>query len=86
MLVGLLNQRKGDLDMKQKEKISYYPFVELPDPRIRYLIRNQDKEAIAVLRFNDDSTPQLRYLKSISPELELHIIELMNEKRRLLFG
>lgn len=71
---------------KQKEKISYYPFVEMPDPNVRYLIRNQQKEAIAILRFDDDSTPQIRYLGPVSPEEELPIIELMNEKRRLLFG
>ena len=58
----------------------------MPDPKVRYLIRNQQKEAIAILRFDDDSTPQIRYLGPVSPEEELPIIELMNEKRRLLFG
>lgn len=71
---------------KQKEKISYYPFVELPDPKIRYLIRNQQNEAVGVLWFDDDSTPHVRYLGSVNPEEEIQIIELINEKRRLLFG
>lgn len=71
---------------KQKEKISYYPFVELPDPKVRYLIRNQQNEPMAILCFDDDSTPHVRYLVPISPEQELSIIELMHEKRRLLFG
>jgi hypothetical protein len=72
--------------MKQKEKINYYPFVELPDPKIRYLIRTLDNEPLAVLRFEDDGTPRIRYLRSITADEEIPIIQLMNEKRRLLFG
>lgn len=72
--------------MNQKEKINYYPFVELPDPKIRYLIRDEKKEPIAVLRFDDDGTPQLRYLRPVSPDYEAPMLDLMNEKRRLLFG
>ncbi len=72
--------------MNQKEKINYYPFVELPDPKIRYLIRDEKKEPIAVLRFDDDGTPQLRYLRPVSPDCEATLLDLMDEKRRLLFG
>lgn len=72
--------------MNQKEKINYYPFVELPDPKIRYLIRDEKKEPLAVLRFDDDGTPHLRYLRPVSPDYEAPIIALMNEKKRLLFG
>jgi hypothetical protein len=72
--------------MSQKEKINYYPFVELPDPKIRYLIRNSEKEPIAVLWFGDDGTPKIRYLKPVPPELEIPILDFMNDKQRLLFG
>jgi hypothetical protein len=72
--------------MSQKEKINYYPFVELPDPKIRYLIRDEKSEPIAVFRFDDDGTQQLRYLRPVSPDYEAPMLDLMNEKRRLLFG
>lgn len=71
--------------MNQKERINYYPFVELPDPKIRYLIRDEKKEPLAVLRFDDDGTPQLRYLRPVSPDYEALMLALMNEKKRLLF-
>lgn len=72
--------------MYRKEKINYYPFVELPDPKIRYLIRDEKREPLAVLRFEDDGTPQLRYLRPVLPAYEALMLELMNDKRRLLFG
>ncbi len=72
--------------MSLKEKINYYPFVELPDPKIRYLIRNSEKEPIAVLWFDNDGTPKIRYLKPVTPDLEIPILDFMNEKQRLLFG
>ena len=72
--------------MSLQEKINYYPFVELPDPKIRYLIRDSAKDPIAVLRFEEDGTPQLRYLKSVPQELEIPILDFMNDRRKLLFG
>lgn len=72
--------------MKQKEKLNCYPFVELPDPKVRYLIRTHEYEPIAVLRFDDDGTPRIRYLRPITPDEELPLIDFMNDKQRLLFG
>ena len=71
--------------MSLKEKINWYPFVELPDYTIRYLIRDSAKEPIAVLRFEDNGTPQLRYLKPVPPDLEIPILEFVNDSRKLLF-
>lgn len=72
--------------MKQKEKINYYPFVELPDPKVRYLIRDADMDPLVILRFDDQGVPSLRYLKTVSPEIEVEIVAFMNDKQRLLFG
>jgi hypothetical protein len=72
--------------MSLKEKINWYSFVELPDYKIRYLIRDSVKDPIAVLRFEDDGTPNLRYLKPVPLELEMPILEFMNDRQKLLFG
>lgn len=72
--------------MSLKEKINWQSFVELPDYKIRYLIRDSAKDPIAVLRFEDDGTPHIRYLKTISPELEIPVLEFMNDRQKLLFG
>lgn len=71
--------------MNLKEKINWQSFVELPDYKIRYLIQDLAKEPIAVLSFEDDGTPHLRYLKPIPPELEIPILEFMNDRRRMLY-
>lgn len=72
--------------MKTKKLINAYPFVELPDPKIRYLIRDEKLDPLAVLWFEDSGTPHLRYLREVSPELEPHILGFMNDRQRLLFG
>lgn len=72
--------------MSKKEKINYYPFVELPDPKVRYLIRDFEQIPIAILWFEDNGTPNIRYLKPIPIELEIPIFGFINEKRKLLFG
>ncbi len=71
--------------MSLKEKINWYPFVELPDYKIRYLIRDSAKDPIAVLRFDDNGTPHLRYLKPVPPGLEIPILDFVNDSRKLLF-
>lgn len=72
--------------MEFKKLINSYPFVELPDPKIRYLIRDQKLDPLAVLWFEDSGTPHLRYLREVSVELEPHILSFMNDRQRLLFG
>lgn len=70
----------------KKEKINSYPYVDLPDPIIRYLISDENREAIAMLRFEEDGTPHVRYLKPVSDAYEFLILELISEKRRWLFN
>lgn len=72
--------------MESKKLINWYPFVELPDPKIRYLIRDKNFTPLAVLWFEDSGTPHLRYLSEVSSELEPHILGFMNDRQRLLFG
>ncbi|MBK8202555.1 MAG: hypothetical protein IPK68_09670 [Bdellovibrionales bacterium] len=72
--------------MKSKKLINAYPFVEMPDPKIRYLIRDEKLDPLAVLWFEDSGTPNLRYLREVSPELEPQILRFMNDRQRLLFG
>lgn len=72
--------------MESKKLINSYPFVELPDPKIRYLIRDQKLDPLAVLWFEDSGTPHLRYLREVPAELEPHILSFMNDRQRLLFG
>lgn len=72
--------------MKEKNLINYYPFIELPDPKVRYLIRDSEFIPLAVLWFDDIGTPHLRYLRNIPHEFELPILTFVNDKQRLLFG
>lgn len=72
--------------MTPKKLIHSYPFVELPDPKIRYLISDENRDPIALLRFEDDGTPHLRYLREVSPDIEVHIIQFMHDRKQLLFG
>lgn len=72
--------------MTPKKLIHSYPFVELPDPKIRYLISDEKRDPIALLWFDDDGTPHLRYLHEVSPDVEVYIIQFMHDRRQLLFG
>ncbi len=72
--------------MTPKKLIHSYPFVELPDPKIRYLISDEKRDPLAVIWFEDDGTPQLRYLRDTSTDVEVHIIQFMHDRRQLLFG
>lgn len=72
--------------MEYRKLINWYPFVELPDPKIRYLIRDQELDPLAVLWFEDSGTSHLRYLREVPAELEPHILNFMNDRQRLLFG
>jgi hypothetical protein len=72
--------------MMPKKLIHSYPFVELPDPKIRYLISDEKRDPLAVIWFEDNGTPHLRYLSEVSPDVEVHIIHFMHDRRRLLFG
>lgn len=47
--------------MTPKKLIHSYPFVELPDPKIRYLISDEKRDPLAVIWFEDNGTPHLRY-------------------------
>lgn len=72
--------------MTPKKLIHSYPFVELPDPKVRYLISDENRAPIALIWFEDDGTPHLRYLREVSPAIGIHIIEFMHDRRQLLFG
>ncbi len=72
--------------MTPKKLIHSYPFVELPDPKIRYLISDEKRDPLAVICFENDGTPHLRYLRETSPDVEVHIIQFMHDRKRMLFG
>lgn len=72
--------------MNQKEKINFYSFVDLPDPKVRYLICGDDKDLIAVAWFADDGTSTIEYKKPVSPDLEIYILTSINERRRYFYG
>lgn len=73
--------------MSLKEKsLRNTAFVELPDPKIRYLIWDNDHDHLAVLSFEDDGTPQIKYYASVSPEVEIYVLRLIRETQRHLYG
>lgn len=72
--------------MAKKERIIVFPFVEVPDYLVRYLVCDEDKEPIALVRFSNDGTPIIRYLKCITHEYDELVVIFAYEKRRLNFG
>lgn len=72
--------------MKNKDLINYYPYVELPDPKVRYLVRDKELRPLALVFFDDRGTPSVRVLAEYSTEIELSILAFTIEKQRLLFG
>ena len=73
--------------MSLKEKsLHHTPFVELPDPKIRYLIWDNDNDHLVFLSFEDDGTPKIEYFACVSSDVELYILRLIRETQRHLYG
>lgn len=72
--------------MNKKERITAIPFVELPDYLVRYLVCDEEQEPIALVRFLEDGTPIIQYLKCLTHEYDELVVVFAYEKRRSNFG
>lgn len=72
--------------MNKKERITAFPFVELPDYLVRYLVCDEEQEPIGIVRFLEDGTPIIQYLKCLNHEYYELVVVFAFEKRRINFG